>query len=431
MDPHTDHPPGRRDRSSRRHLGRRPDGPDRRRRQRDDECAFPARRGVGAQHPVPCRAHKPGWPTRPLLRRAYGPRRERQRGQWSGRGLRIPTGKRELGVRQRSRRARGTRRVRLQRRALERRRDRDSVRMGRGLVRDRLDLPTRANRLGRRRTRPTSRAGATPNLSRLPPRDVRRRGDDSGKHLPQSKPAEVHIFEMAESGGTLASAVTAEASSISEVEATLQGTVNPNGSAVYQCKFEYGTTSAYGSSVQCSQATGSGTEPIAVSATVVSLQPGARYHFRVFAKTDAGTSYGSDGSFVTNPGLTARTEAAGEVSASEATLDGSYTNPNAGEVGCRFEYGRTTSYGAIAPCTPSQRDSGKERERGGADRRAGDGQLLSLPARGRKTPRGARARGTEKMSPSPLSRLEEKNRNSVKKSWKKSKRAKKKKNRKS
>jgi hypothetical protein len=47
-------------------------------------------------------------------------------------------------------------------------------------------------------------------------------------------------------------AVTGQATNISTSGATLNGTVNPNGSQVRDCHFDYGTTTSYGSSVPCS-----------------------------------------------------------------------------------------------------------------------------------------------------------------------------------
>ncbi len=81
--------------------------------------------------------------------------------------------------------------------------------------------------------------------------------------------------------------------------ALLEGTVNPNGATVSECKFEYGTTTAYGSSVPCSTSPGSGKAPVAVSATVSSLAEATTYHYRVSATNVGGSSAGSDQTFAT------------------------------------------------------------------------------------------------------------------------------------
>ncbi len=81
--------------------------------------------------------------------------------------------------------------------------------------------------------------------------------------------------------------------------ATLGGTVNPNGSeASYQ--FEYGTSTEYGQTAPASpQSVGSGTEDIAVNRALEGLNPGTTYHFRVVASNASGTFYGADGEFTT------------------------------------------------------------------------------------------------------------------------------------
>jgi hypothetical protein len=93
--------------------------------------------------------------------------------------------------------------------------------------------------------------------------------------------------------------VTGAASSITATTATLNATVNPNGSEVSACKLEYGTTTSYGSSAPCTPSPGSGENPVAVSASVTGLTSGTTYHFRVSATNAGGTSQGSDGTFQT------------------------------------------------------------------------------------------------------------------------------------
>jgi hypothetical protein len=94
--------------------------------------------------------------------------------------------------------------------------------------------------------------------------------------------------------------VTEPASAVAQTSATAHGTVNPNGSQVSECAFEYGPTEAYGSSAACSSLPGSGNSPVAVSAALESLAEGATYHFRIVATSAlGGTSFGADRSFTT------------------------------------------------------------------------------------------------------------------------------------
>ncbi len=93
--------------------------------------------------------------------------------------------------------------------------------------------------------------------------------------------------------------VTGMASPVTETEATFNGTVNPNGSNVSACRFEYGTSMSYGSSTPCSTSPGSGTSPVPVTASVSGLAAGKTFHFRLVATNTAGTSFGSDQMFNT------------------------------------------------------------------------------------------------------------------------------------
>jgi large repetitive protein len=91
--------------------------------------------------------------------------------------------------------------------------------------------------------------------------------------------------------------LTAAASSITQTSATLNATVNPNGGEVSECKFEWGTTTSYGSSAPCSSLPGHGESPVAVSASLTGLSNKTTYHFRISATTSAGQSKGSDQTF--------------------------------------------------------------------------------------------------------------------------------------
>ena len=87
--------------------------------------------------------------------------------------------------------------------------------------------------------------------------------------------------------------------SLTQTSASLSGTVNPEGGAVSKCEVEYGTTSAYGSSVPCSTLPGSGSSPVTVSASLTGLSANTTYHFRISATNPGGTSKGADATFKT------------------------------------------------------------------------------------------------------------------------------------
>jgi formylglycine-generating enzyme required for sulfatase activity len=90
---------------------------------------------------------------------------------------------------------------------------------------------------------------------------------------------------------------TGSASAITTTTATLNGTANPNGlSTTYY--FQYGTTTSYGSSTT-STSTGEGSSSVSVSASLTGLSKNTTYHYRLVATNSAGTSVGSDKSFIT------------------------------------------------------------------------------------------------------------------------------------
>jgi hypothetical protein len=89
------------------------------------------------------------------------------------------------------------------------------------------------------------------------------------------------------------------ASAVTATGATLNASINPEGSGVEDCHFEYGTTTAYGLQAPCAPSPGSGISALEVSAQIVGLHPGTVYHFRVAATNPIGTSHGTDRTFAT------------------------------------------------------------------------------------------------------------------------------------
>jgi IPT/TIG domain-containing protein len=92
---------------------------------------------------------------------------------------------------------------------------------------------------------------------------------------------------------------TEAASALTQTSATLNATVNPNGAEVSECKFEYGTSTGYGTSVPCSTPPGAGTSAVAVSASLVALTASTTYHFRIVASNPGGANVGADQTFST------------------------------------------------------------------------------------------------------------------------------------
>jgi hypothetical protein len=90
---------------------------------------------------------------------------------------------------------------------------------------------------------------------------------------------------------------TGPARAITQTSAAVGGTVNPAGEST-RYHFDYGPTAAYGRSTRARQA-GWGNGNIRGTARISRLQPASVYHYRVVAKSSAGTVYGADRIFVT------------------------------------------------------------------------------------------------------------------------------------
>ncbi len=93
--------------------------------------------------------------------------------------------------------------------------------------------------------------------------------------------------------------LTGTATGTTQTTTVLNATVDPSGANVTECRFEYGTTTSYGSSEPCSSLPGNGTTAVPVSASISGLTANTTYHYRVYATTVSGTEYGSDATLTT------------------------------------------------------------------------------------------------------------------------------------
>ena len=157
--------------------------------------------------------------------------------------------------------------------------------------------------------------------------------------------------------GTKPTVTTLAASAITDTGATLNGSINPRGSATTY-HFEYGTTSSYGSQSPASDASaGSGSSAVSVSTSSSGLTAGTMYHFRLVATNTAGTSNGADQTFTTGDKPAVTTQAASSITDTGATLNGS-VNPDRLATTYHFEYGTTTAYGSQSPAVDASAGSG-------------------------------------------------------------------------
>ena len=138
--------------------------------------------------------------------------------------------------------------------------------------------------------------------------------------------------------------ITSPATSIASFSATLNGSLNPHGLTT-TVHFEYGATTAYGSTTPVQTQTGSTYRNIA--ANISGLSASTAYHFRIVATNSAATTFGSDKTFTTlsvtgAPVVT--TDPASLIASFSAALNGSL-DPHGLTTSVHFQYGTTTSYG--------------------------------------------------------------------------------------
>lgn len=142
-------------------------------------------------------------------------------------------------------------------------------------------------------------------------------------------------------------ATTGAATGVGSYDATVNGTVNANGSSttVY---FEYGLTEEYGLIVPAIPSPISGATATPVTANLILLDPLTTYHYRVVAVNASGTTYGGDMTFTTLEAsgslpIAITTPATG-IGADSATLNGQVTTFGESTT-VIFQWGTDTSYG--------------------------------------------------------------------------------------
>src|SRR4029079_8798127 len=137
---------------------------------------------------------------------------------------------------------------------------------------------------------------------------------------------------------------TNPATLIASFSATLNGSLNPHGLTT-TVSFQYGTTTAYGSTTPIQTQTGSTYRDIA--ANISGLSPNTLYHFRIVATNSAGTRFGGDRTFTTlslTGAPVATTNPATFIATFSATLN-ALLDPHGLPTSVHFQYGTTPSYG--------------------------------------------------------------------------------------
>lgn len=149
---------------------------------------------------------------------------------------------------------------------------------------------------------------------------------------------------------------TGDATGVSGQAATLNGTINPQGTAT-SYRFEYGPTETYGSTTT-DTAAGSGSADVPASAGLTGLTSGQTYHYRLVAlRGGVPVATGSDRTVTTSGAPTATTGDATGVTWLVGTLHG-IINPQGGPTQFQFQYGLDTSYTSTTPATPADAGAG-------------------------------------------------------------------------
>jgi len=115
--------------------------------------------------------------------------------------------------------------------------------------------------------------------------------DQRGVTRPGGAACDIGAYELSPPRAT-----TGQASHVSANGATVAATVIANAAAA-TVQFQYGTSTAYGSST--AQQIAAGVTSVSMAAGLSSLSPGTTYHFRVIAQNPDGTSFGTDQTFTT------------------------------------------------------------------------------------------------------------------------------------
>ncbi len=169
-------------------------------------------------------------------------------------------------------------------------------------------------------------------------------------------PATGEVFRYGPAA-TIPDVSTGQASNVTGTSATLGGTVNPDGTTVTDCHFDYVDAAHYNASSANPYAGGgtaacspnpSGSSPVAVSANVTGLSVGTTYHFRLEASNSSGTNLGVDGTLQTASPPAVDGQSTANVTRAGATLQ-AQINPDGLATTYHFEYGSASC--SANPCT--------------------------------------------------------------------------------
>lgn len=139
-----------------------------------------------------------------------------------------------------------------------------------------------------------------------------------------------------------------------QIQAALNGTVNPLGEGEATCRFAWGTTAAFGQTAPCEpESVGEGNAPAPVTATIEGLVPDTTYTLRLQASNKNGTNPGeaADNKELATPGPGIHSQSVSTLAATSAKLNATI-DPNNAPTSYYFQYGQSTAYEAQVPAPP-------------------------------------------------------------------------------
>jgi len=159
-------------------------------------------------------------------------------------------------------------------------------------------------------------------------------------------------------------ATTGAAGEVTGTTATLSGEVNPVGTEITRCTFQYGTSEGYGQTAPCltesgSEVVGAGGAGVEVHADLAGLAGQTAYHFRLHVVDKDGEQvYSEDGVFTTLAAAVIEAATTSGVEESSAVFMARVNPEGVAGTSCEFEYGTSTGYGTSVPCEHAAAFSG-------------------------------------------------------------------------
>ena len=157
--------------------------------------------------------------------------------------------------------------------------------------------------------------------------------------------------------------ITGAASSVQDLGAVLNGSVNPNNFGV-TVSFEIGTTAAYGTAVNATPGTATGSSVVNVTGIAGGLLPATTYHYRAKAESTSAQGtffYGVDATFTTAVASTppvVGTAATLLVRTTAAYVQAASASAGSSTTSIAWEYGITTAYGSTLAGNPDSLATG-------------------------------------------------------------------------